>query len=75
MAFALFCLHMCGIRNIQAQTRLIEHEGIKEVDQLAPCDDKEKEYMSNPNSKRTPANTHTNPIWVGLDQSLEGNCH
>jgi hypothetical protein len=52
-----YVLHMCGIRDIQAQTRLIEYEGIEEVDQLAIYDDKEIESMADRNSKRTPANT------------------
>ena len=32
---------MCDICDIQAQTRLIEFEGIEEIDQLAIYDDKE----------------------------------
>jgi hypothetical protein len=52
-----YVLHMCGIRDIQSQTRLIEYEGIEEVDQLAIYDDKEIESMADRNSKRTPANT------------------
>ena len=52
-----YVLHMCGIRDIQAQTRLIEYEGIEEVDQLAIYDNKDIESMAGRNSKRTPANT------------------
>jgi hypothetical protein len=52
-----YVLHMCGIQDIQAQTRLIEYEGIEEVDQLAIYDDKEIESMADRNSKRTPAAT------------------
>ena len=52
-----FVLHVCGIRDLQAQTRLIEYEGLEEVDQLAMYDDKEIESMADRSSKRTPANT------------------
>ncbi len=52
-----YVLHVCGIRDIQAQTQLIEFEGIEEVDQLAIYDDKEIENMADRNSNRTPANT------------------
>ena len=52
-----YVLHVCGIRDLQAQTRLIEYEGIEEVEQLAIYDDKEIESMADRNSKRTPANT------------------
>jgi hypothetical protein len=52
-----YVLHMCGIRDTQSQTRLIEYEGIEEVDQLAIYDDKEIESMADRNAKRTPANT------------------
>jgi hypothetical protein len=52
-----YVLHMCGIRDIPSQTRLIEYEGIEEVDQLAIYDDKEIESMADRNAKRTPANT------------------
>ena len=52
-----YVLHMCGIRDIPSQTRLIEYEGIEEVDQLAIYDDKEIESMADRNAKRTPAHT------------------
>jgi hypothetical protein len=40
-----------------SKTRLIDYEGIKEVDQLAIYDDKEIESMADCNAKRTPAAT------------------
>ena len=52
-----YVLHVCGIRDTQAQTRLIEFEGIEEVDQLAISDNKEIQTMADCNSKRTPATT------------------
>jgi len=52
-----YVLHVCGIRDLQAQTRLIEYEGIEDVEQLAIYDDKEIDAMADRNSKRTPANT------------------
>ncbi len=52
-----YVLHMCGVRDIQAQTRLIEYEGIEEVDQLAIYDDKDIEAMADRIPKRTPATT------------------
>ena len=52
-----YVLHMCGIRDIPSQTRLIDYEGIEEVDQLAIYDDKEIVSMADRNAKRTPAHT------------------
>ena len=52
-----YVFHLCGIRDIPTQTRLIEYEGIEEVEQLAIYDEKEIEAMADRNSKRTPANT------------------
>ena len=51
-----YVLHMCGIRDLQSQTRLIDYEGLKEVDQLAMYEDKEIESMADRSSKRTPHN-------------------
>jgi hypothetical protein len=52
-----YVLHMCGVRDIPAQTRLIEYEGIEMVEDLANYSDAEIEAMADRNSKRTPANT------------------
>lgn len=52
-----YVLHVCGIRDLQAQTRLINYEGIEDVEQLAIYDDKEIDAMADIDSKRTPANT------------------
>ena len=50
-------LHVCGVWDIPAQTRLIEYEGIELVKDLANYSDAEIEAMADRNSKRTPINT------------------
>ena len=52
-----YVLHLCGIRDIPSQTRLIEYEGIELVESLADYDDQEIDKMADRNSKRTPAAT------------------
>lgn len=52
-----YVLHVCGVKDIPAQTRLIEYEGIESVDHLANYSDAEIEAMADRNSKRTPTNT------------------
>ena len=59
-----YVLHVCGIRDTQAQTRLIEFEGIEEVDQLAIYDDKEIETMADRNFQENPCQ-YPSPIWDG----------
>jgi hypothetical protein len=49
-------LHICGLRDIPAQTRLIEFEGIELVADLANYTDAEIKAMADRNSKQTPAN-------------------
>ena len=49
-------LRMCGLRDVPAQTRLIEFEGIHEVDDLANYTDAEIDQMADRNSKRSPPN-------------------
>ena len=51
-----YVLHMCGLRDIPSQTRLIEFEGIELVADLANYTDSEIETMADRNSKRSPAN-------------------
>ena len=52
-----YVLHMCGLRDIPAQTRLIIFEGIELVADLANYTDAEIEAMEDRNSKRSSANT------------------
>jgi hypothetical protein len=52
-----YVLHMCGLRDIPSQTRLIEFEGIENVADLANYMDSEIDTMADRNSKRSPANT------------------
>ena len=49
-----YVLHMCGLRDIPSQTRLIEFEGIENVEDLANYTDSEIDTMADRNSKRTP---------------------
>ena len=51
-----YVLHVCGLRDVPAQTRLIEFEGIDEVDDLANYTDAEIDQMADRNSKRSPPN-------------------
>ena len=60
-----YVLHLCGIRDIPSQTRLIEYEGIELVESLADYDDQEIDKMADRNSKRTPAATR---IQFGKDK-------
>lgn len=50
-----FILHVCGLRDIPSQTRLIEFEGLESVEELANYTDAELDTMADRNSKRTPA--------------------
>ena len=52
-----YVLHMCGLRDIPSQSRLIELKGIELVEDLANCTDSEIDAMANRNLKQTPANT------------------
>lgn len=49
-----YVFHVCGLRDLLAQTRLIEFEGIDEVEDLANYTDGEIDQMADRNSKRTP---------------------
>jgi hypothetical protein len=49
-----YVLHVCGLRDIPSQTRLIEFEGIENVEDLANYTDSEIDAMADRNSKRTP---------------------
>jgi hypothetical protein len=58
-----YVFHMCGLRDIPSQTRLIEFEGIEQVTDLANYTDSEIDTMADRNSKRTPNNTR---VQMGL---------
>lgn len=49
-----YVFHMCGLRDVAAQTRLIEFEGIDDVNDLANYTDTEIDQMADRNSKRNP---------------------
>jgi hypothetical protein len=51
-----YVFHICGLRDVPSQTRLIEFEGIDDVDDLAKYTDAELDQMADRNSKRNPAN-------------------
>jgi hypothetical protein len=58
-----FILHVCGLRDIPSQTRLIEYEGLESVEELANYTDSELDSMADRNSKRSPAATR---VLMGL---------
>ena len=58
-----YVLHVCGLTDIPSQTRLIEFEGIDNVEALANYTDFELDTMADRNSKRTPVNTR---VQMGL---------
>ena len=58
-----FVLHVCGLRDLPSQTRLIEFEGLETVQELANCTDDELDTMADRNSKRSPAPTR---VQMGL---------
>ena len=58
-----YVLHMCGLRDIPSQTRLIDHEGLENIEELANYTDAELDTMADRNSKRSPAPTR---VQMGL---------
>ena len=58
-----FVLHVCGLRDLPSQTRLIEFEGLETVEDLANYTDAELDAMADRNSKRSPAPTR---VQMGL---------
>jgi hypothetical protein len=53
-----FILHVCGLRDIPSQTRLIEYEGLESVEELANYTDSELDSMAEDrNSKRSSPTT------------------
>ena len=69
-----YVFHICGLRDIPSQTRLIEFEGIDEVNDLANYTDTEIEQMADRNAKRSPANQR---VQFGLKRTkyLKAVCH
>ena len=48
-----FILHVCGLRDIPSQTRLMQYEGLESVEELANYTDSELDSMADRNSKRS----------------------
>lgn len=61
-----FVFHVCGLRDIPSQTRLIEYEGLETVEELANYTDSELDSMADRNSKRSPAATR---VLMGLSRT------
>jgi hypothetical protein len=61
-----YVFHVCGLRDIPSQTRLIEFEGIESVEDLANYTDSELENMADRNSKRTPVASR---VQMGLQRT------
>ena len=58
-----FVFHVCGLRDVPSQTRLIEYEGLENVEELANYTDSELDAIANRNAKRSPAGTR---VLMGL---------
>jgi hypothetical protein len=58
-----YVLHVCGLRDIPSQTRLIEFEGLENIEDLANYTDAELDTMADRNSKRSPPATR---VQMGL---------
>ena len=69
-----YVFHVCGLRVIPAQSRLIEFEGINDVDDLANYTGTEIDQMPDRNSKRSPINQR---VQFGLKRTkyLKAICH
>ncbi|KAI2509730.1 hypothetical protein MHU86_4712 [Fragilaria crotonensis] len=69
-----YVFHVCGLTDIAAQTRLIDFEGIDEVEDLANYTDREIDQMADRNAKRNPANQR---VQFGLKRTkyLKAVCH
>jgi hypothetical protein len=68
LALQLICyvFHVCGMRDIPSQTRLVDFEGIETVEALANYQDSEIDAMADRNSKCTPAATS---VQMGLQRT------
>ena len=69
-----YVLHVCGLRELPAQTRLIEFEGIETVEDLANYTDAKLDAMADRNAKRTPANLRVN-MGLARTKSLKAVTH
>ena len=69
-----YVLHVCGLRELPAQTRLIEFEGIETVEDLANYTDAELDAMADRNSKRSPVNQRVN-MGLARTKSLKAITH
>ena len=69
-----YVFYVCGLRDLPSQTRLIEFEGIDEVEDLANYTDSEIDQMADRNSKRTPVGQR---VQFGLKRTkyLKAICH
>jgi hypothetical protein len=70
-----YVLHICGIRDIPSQTKIIELECIDEVDDLAIYEDPEIDHTADRSLKRTNANKR---VQFGLKRRtkyLKAVCH
>ena len=69
-----YVFHVCGLRDIPSQTRLIEFEGIDEVNDLANYTESEIDQMADRNAKRNPA---AQRVQFGLKRTkyLKAVCH
>ena len=68
-----YVLHMCGLRDIPSQTRLIEYEGLDDISDLANYTDSELDAMADRNSKHSPTPTSQGPDGLSLHEEAEGN--
>jgi hypothetical protein len=64
-------LHVCGLGDLPAQTRLIKYEGIETVKDLANYTDAEIDMMADRNSKRSPPNLRVNMGLARRTKALE----
>jgi hypothetical protein len=62
-----YIFYVRGLRDLPSQTRLIEHEGIEAVEDLANYTDAEFDTMADRNSKRIPMATR---VQVGCHDAL-----
>jgi hypothetical protein len=69
-----YVLHVCRLRELPAQTRLIALEGIENVEDLANYTDAEIDAMADRNSKRSPANLRVN-MGLARTKSLKAITH
>jgi hypothetical protein len=69
-----YVLHVCGLHDIPPLTRLIEYDGIDDVEDLANYTETEMDQMADRNSKRSPA-AHRIPFRLKRTKYLKAFCH